>query len=23
MMFYPCLVHCRRPKVLCPHCGRA
>jgi transposase len=21
VMFYPCLVHCRRPKVLCPHCG--
>ena len=20
-MFYPCLVHCRRPKVLCPKCG--
>ena len=20
-MFYPCYVHCRRPKVLCPHCG--
>jgi len=20
-MFYPCLVHCRRPKVLCPCCG--
>ena len=18
---YPCYVHCRRPKVLCPHCG--
>jgi transposase len=21
VMFYPCLVHCRRPKVLCPNCG--
>jgi transposase len=21
VMFYPCLVHCRRPKVLCSHCG--
>jgi transposase len=21
VMFYPCLVHCRRPKVLCPKCG--
>jgi transposase len=21
VMFYPCIVHCRRPKVLCPHCG--
>jgi transposase len=21
VMFYPCFVHCRRPKVLCPHCG--
>ncbi|MDN5314763.1 MAG: transposase [Clostridiales bacterium] len=21
VMFYPCLVHCRRPKVVCPHCG--
>ncbi|MCE5196163.1 MAG: transposase family protein [Negativicutes bacterium] len=21
VMFYPCLVHCRRPKMLCPHCG--
>jgi len=21
VMFYPCLVHCRRPKVLCPHCS--
>jgi transposase len=21
VMFYPCLIHCRRPKVLCPHCG--
>jgi transposase len=21
VMFYPCLVHCRRPKVLCPRCG--
>lgn len=20
-MFYPCYVHCRRPKVLCPACG--
>lgn len=20
-MFYPCIVHCRRPKVLCPNCG--
>jgi len=20
-MFYPCLVHCRRPKVLCTNCG--
>ena len=20
-MFYPCYVHCRRPKVLCPKCG--
>lgn len=20
-MFYPCLVHCRRPKVLCPNCA--
>lgn len=20
-MFYPCLVHCRRPKVRCPKCG--
>jgi transposase len=20
-MFYPCYVHCRRPKVLCPNCG--
>jgi len=20
-MFYPCYVHCRRPKVLCPGCG--
>ena len=20
-LFYPCYVHCRRPKVLCPHCG--
>jgi transposase len=20
-MFYPCYVHCRRPKVLCSHCG--
>ena len=20
-MFYPCYVHCRRPKVCCPHCG--
>jgi len=20
-MFYPCLVHCRRPKILCPKCG--
>jgi transposase len=21
VMFYPCLVHCRRPKARCPHCG--
>jgi transposase len=21
VMFYPCHVHCRRPKVLCPKCG--
>ncbi|MDR2356486.1 MAG: transposase family protein, partial [Oscillospiraceae bacterium] len=21
VMFYPCLIHCRRPKVQCPHCG--
>lgn len=21
VMFYPCLIHCRRPKVVCPHCG--
>lgn len=21
VMFYPCLVHCRRPKVLCLKCG--
>jgi len=21
VMFYPCWVHTRRPKVLCPHCG--
>jgi transposase len=21
VMFYPCYVHCRRPKVLCPNCG--
>jgi len=21
VMFYPCLVHCRRPKVFCPKCG--
>jgi transposase len=21
VMFYPCLVHCNRPKVLCPDCG--
>jgi transposase len=20
-LFYPCYVHCRRPKVLCPNCG--
>jgi len=20
-MFYPCYVHCRRPKVICPNCG--
>jgi len=20
-MFYPCYVHCQRPKVLCPNCG--
>lgn len=20
-LFYPCYVHCRRPKVLCPKCG--
>lgn len=20
-MFYPTFVHCRRPRVLCPHCG--
>lgn len=20
-LFYPCYIHCRRPKVLCPHCG--
>jgi transposase len=20
-MFYPVYVHCKRPKVLCPHCG--
>jgi len=20
-MFYPCLVHCRRPKILCQNCG--
>lgn len=20
-LFYPCYVHCRRPKVLCPQCG--
>jgi len=20
-MFYPCLVHCRRPKIRCPKCG--
>jgi transposase len=20
-MFYPTYVHCKRPKVLCPHCG--
>ena len=20
-MFYPCLVHCRRPKIRCPRCG--
>ena len=20
-LFYPCFVHCRRPKVLCPNCG--
>lgn len=20
-LFYPCFVHCRRPKVLCPVCG--
>ena len=20
-LFYPCYVHCRRPKVLCPRCG--
>lgn len=18
---YPCIVHCRRPRVACPHCG--
>ena len=21
MVFYPCLIHCRRPKVLCDRCG--
>jgi transposase len=21
MMFSPTLIHCRRPKVQCPHCG--
>lgn len=21
MVFYPCMIHCRRPKVLCSHCG--
>jgi len=20
-LFYPCYVHCRRPKVVCPRCG--
>ena len=20
-LFYPCYVHCRRPKILCPNCG--
>jgi transposase len=20
-LFYPCYVHCKRPKVQCPHCG--
>lgn len=20
-LFYPCYIHCRRPKILCPHCG--
>ena len=20
-LFYPCYIHCRRPKVLCPRCG--
>ena len=20
-MFYPCLIHCRRPKIRCPKCG--